>query len=119
MGTVFKARHRRMNRLVALKVLPTSLSKIPEAIARFQREVEAAARLQHPHIAAAYDADEADGVHFLVMEYVDGPTLAVYVRDRGPLPVPAAVRLIAQAARGTGRRPLRRGSSIATSSPAT
>jgi serine/threonine protein kinase/Leucine-rich repeat (LRR) protein len=100
MGTVFKARHRRMNRLVALKVLPTSLSKIPEAIARFQREVEAAARLHHPHVAAAYDADEAEGVHFLVMEYVDGPNLASYVRDRGPLPPPAAVRLIAQAARG-------------------
>jgi serine/threonine protein kinase/Leucine-rich repeat (LRR) protein len=100
MGTVFKARHRRMNRLVALKVLPASLSSIPEAIARFAREVEAAARLQHPHIAAAYDADEAEGVHFLVMEYVDGPNLSAYVREKGPLPVAAAVRLVAQAAKG-------------------
>ncbi|HZN33754.1 MAG TPA: protein kinase, partial [Pirellulaceae bacterium] len=87
MGAVFKARHRRMNRLVALKVLPQSLSSIPEAIARFQREVEAAARLTHPNIAAAYDADEAGGVHFLVMEYVEGPTLANYVKHRGSLPV--------------------------------
>ncbi len=100
MGTVFKARHRRMNRIVALKVLPSSLSNIPEAIARFAREVEAAAKLQHPHIAAAYDADEAEGVHFLVMEHVDGPNLAAYVREKGALPVAAAVRLVAQAAKG-------------------
>ena len=100
MGTVFKARHRRMNRIVALKVLPSSLSSIPEAIARFAREVEAAAKLQHSHIAAAYDADESEGVHFLVMEHVDGPNLAAYVREKGPLPVAAAVRLIAQAAQG-------------------
>jgi serine/threonine protein kinase/Leucine-rich repeat (LRR) protein len=100
MGTVFVARHKRMNRLVALKVLPTSLSGIAEAVTRFQREVEAAAKLHHQHIAAAYDADEASGVHFLVSEYVDGPNLAAYVRDKGPLPVAAAVRLAAQAARG-------------------
>src|SRR5262245_10580289 len=89
-----------MNRIVALKVLPSSLSSIPEAIARLAREVEAAAKLQHAHIAAAYDADEAEGVHFLVMEHVDGPNLAAYVRDKGALPVAAAVRLIAQAAQG-------------------
>lgn len=98
MGTVYKARHRRMNRLVALKVLPPSLSQMPEAIARFQREVEAAARLQHPHIAAAYDADEAGGVHFLVMEYVDGPNLSACVKQVGPLPLAVAVRLMIQAA---------------------
>jgi len=100
MGTVFKARHRRMNRLVALKILPPGLSSVPEAIARFQREVEAVARLTHPHIAAAYDADEAGGVHFLVMEYVDGPNLANYIKQRGPLPISVAVRLMTQAARG-------------------
>lgn len=100
MGTVFKAKHRRMNRLVALKVLPSALSIVPEAIARFQREVEAAARLQHTNVAAAYDADEAEGVHFLVMEYVDGPTLAAYVKTHGAVPLAAAVKLAAQAARG-------------------
>src|SRR5207249_2409153 len=62
--------------------------------------VEAAARLQHPNVAAAYDADEASGVHFLVMEHVDGPTLTTYVKQRGPLPLAVAIRLIAQAARG-------------------
>src|SRR5262245_40325703 len=100
MGTVYRARHRRMNRIVALKVLPQALSSVPEAILRFQREVEAAARLHHPNIAAAYDADEASGVHFLVMECVDGPNLANYVKQRGPLPVAIAVRLIQQAAMG-------------------
>jgi tRNA A-37 threonylcarbamoyl transferase component Bud32/Leucine-rich repeat (LRR) protein len=100
MGTVFRARHRRMNRVVALKVLPQALSSIPEAIARFQREVEAAARLQHPHIAAAFDADEEAGVHFLVMEYVDGPNLASYVKQRGALPLAVAVRLMIHAASG-------------------
>ncbi|MDX1948517.1 MAG: serine/threonine-protein kinase, partial [Pirellulaceae bacterium] len=100
MGAVFKARHRRMNRVVALKVLPAAMSSIPEAITRFQREVEAVARLSHPNIAAAYDADEAAGLHFLVMEHVDGPNLASYVRDKGALPIAAAVRLLAQAARG-------------------
>jgi serine/threonine protein kinase len=100
MGTVFKARHRRMNRLVALKVLPAALANVPEAIARFQREVQAAATLHHPNIAIAHDADEAAGVHFLVMEFVDGPTLAAYVKASGPLPLAAAVRLAAQTARG-------------------
>src|SRR5262245_4801985 len=100
MGTVFKAKHRRMNRLVALKVLPQALSSIPEAILRFQREVEAAARLHHPNIAAAFDADEEAGVHFLVMEYVDGPYLASYVKQRGPLPIAIAVRLMMHAASG-------------------
>ena len=50
--------------------------------------MQAAASLQHPNIATAYDADEAAGVHFLVMEYVDGPTLAAYVKATGPLPLP-------------------------------
>jgi serine/threonine protein kinase len=100
MGAVFKARHRRMNRLVALKVLPEALASIPEAIARFQREVQAAATLHHPNIATAYDADEAAGLHFLVMEYVEGPTLSAYVKATGPMPLAAAVGLVAQTARG-------------------
>lgn len=100
MGTVYKALHRRMNRIVALKVLPSSLSRMPDALARFQREVQAAARLHHTNLAAAYDADEASGIHFLVMEYCDGPNLSSYVKEAGPMPLAAAVRLMAQAARG-------------------
>lgn len=72
MGLVLKARHRRMERLVALKVLSPQVTKSPEAVRRFQREVKAAARLEHPNIVTAHDADEANGTHFLVMQYVDG-----------------------------------------------
>jgi len=100
MGMVFKAHHRRMKREVALKVLPPGLTNSPDAIARFHREVEAAAKLTHPNIAAAYDADESDGLHFLVMEYIDGPSLSAYVKESGVVNVGAAVNLILQAARG-------------------
>ena len=100
MGQVFKAEHHRMKRLVAIKTLPAKLMKDPAAVARFQREVEAAAKLRHPNIVAADDADEANGVHFLVMEYVDGRDLASLVKKHGPLPIPLAIDYILQAARG-------------------
>jgi serine/threonine protein kinase/Leucine-rich repeat (LRR) protein len=100
MGVVFKARHQRMKRIVALKILPPSMTSSPDAIQRFHREVEVAARLQHPNIAAAYDAGEADGIHFLVMEYVDGPNLSSYVKQVGPLQVAVATNLVVQTARG-------------------
>ncbi len=100
MGQVFKAEHRRMHRVVALKVLPKAVTKDAAAIARFQREVEAAAKLRHPNIVAADDADEAGGVHFLVMEFVEGTDLSALVKKDGPLPVAQAVNCILQAARG-------------------
>lgn len=100
MGLVYKAEHRRMRRVVALKVLSPQATKSPGAVQRFRREVEAAARLSHANIVAAYDADEAHGVHFLVMEYVDGFDLATLVRREGPLPVHDAIDFIVQAAQG-------------------
>jgi len=100
MGMVFEGRHRRMKRKVALKVLHKALTDSEDGIGRFHREVEAAAKLQHPNIAAAYDADEEDGIHFLVMELVEGPDLAGYVKEAGALPPAVAVQLITQAARG-------------------
>ena len=100
MGQVFKARHRRMERVVAIKTLPLATLKDPTSIARFQHEVVAAARLRHPNIVAADDADEAGGVHFLVMEYIDGRDLAAVVKESGPLPVVEAIGLVLQAARG-------------------
>ena len=100
MGVVYKARQRRMKRDVALKVLPEALTKSKDALARFHREVEAAAKLQHGNIAVAYDADESDGVHFLAMELVNGPNLSQYVKQHGPLPLPHAVALCLQTARG-------------------
>ncbi len=100
MGVVYKARHRRMKREVAVKVLPDVLTNSKEALARFHREVEMAAKLHHPNIAAAFDADEANGKHFLVMEYVDGWELSRYVKEFGPLPLRYAVALTIQAANG-------------------
>lgn len=100
MGQVFKAEHRRMKRLVAIKTLPASTMKDAAAVARFQREVEAAAKLRHTNIVAADDADEANGVHFLVMEYIDGKDLSATVKKNGPFPVAKAVNYILQAARG-------------------
>ena len=100
MGTVFKAEHRRMKRIVALKVMSPAGMKSADAVKRFHREVEAAAKLTHPHIVAALDADEARGVHFLVMEYVEGNDLAALVKKTGPIPVDKAVQYITQAARG-------------------
>ena len=100
MGQVFKAEHRRMKRVVAIKMLPPAVTKDAAASARFQREVEAAAKLSHPNIVAAYDADEANGVHFLVMEYVEGKDLSVLVKQDGPFSVEKAVSYILQAARG-------------------
>jgi Arc/MetJ-type ribon-helix-helix transcriptional regulator/predicted Ser/Thr protein kinase len=100
MGQVFKAKHRRMGRTVALKVLPPWASEKPSAVQRFQREVQAASKLIHPNVVTAYDADEAGGVHFLVMEFVEGEDLASRVSREGPLPVGQAVDFILQAARG-------------------
>lgn len=100
MGVVYLARHRRMKRLVALKVLPANLISSNSAITRFHREVEAAAKLSHPNIVQAYDADEASEIHFLVMEYVDGIDLDSYVEKCEILPIPLALDFIAQAARG-------------------
>jgi serine/threonine protein kinase len=100
MGQVYKARHRRMDRIVALKVLPSEAMKQPNAVQRFQQEVKAAAQLTHPNIVTAYDADEAGGVHFLVMEHVEGNDLASLGDETAKIPVGTAVDYIVQAARG-------------------
>ena len=100
MGVVLKAQHRRMKRIVAVKMLPAATMKSPDAVQRFYREVEAAAKLSHPNIVTAYDAREHGGRHCLVMEYVEGKDLAAVVKEHGPLPVPQAIECILQAARG-------------------
>ncbi|MBI3865937.1 MAG: protein kinase [Planctomycetia bacterium] len=100
MGQVFKAEHRRMKRIVAIKVLPTDLMKNPGIVARFEREVTAAARLNHPNIVTAFDANNVGGLHLLVMEYVEGSDLAIHVKENGRLPAHAAINYVLQAARG-------------------
>jgi len=100
MGQVFKAWRREMERTVALKVLSAKRIESRESVERFHREVKAAAKLEHPNIVTAYDAGEAEGVHFLVMQYVEGKDLACVLAERGPLPVAEAVDYVVQAARG-------------------
>lgn len=100
MGTVYKARHRRMKRVVALKVLQPKLSHDPTFVLRFQREVETIARLGHPNIVMAYDADVCDGGHFLVMEFIDGKDLSSLVHRLGVFPFDDALGMVRQAARG-------------------
>ena len=100
MGMVLKAEHRRMKRIVALKVLSPAVQKDADAARRFQREVQAAAKLDHPNIVTAFDADDANGTHFLVMQYVEGTDLAALVKEKGPLSVERALPCILQAARG-------------------
>ncbi|MBS0201364.1 MAG: SUMF1/EgtB/PvdO family nonheme iron enzyme [Planctomycetes bacterium] len=100
MGMVLKAEHRRMKRLVAIKMMSPSAVKTPDTLKRFHREVEAAAKLRHPNIVAADDADESNGTHFLVMEYVEGSDLSALVKKQGPLSIRNAVTCLIQAARG-------------------
>jgi serine/threonine protein kinase len=100
MGTVFRARHRRMNRLVALKVLSKDVVGTAALAQRFQREVETIARMSHPNIVMAHDADEGPAGPFLVMEFVNGRDLASDVQKQGPLSVDDAVDCILQSARG-------------------
>jgi|GEM_PF-2084865 len=100
MGAVYQARHRKLGKVVALKVLPGERLQDRHAVARFEREMRAVGQLDHPNIVAAHDAGEINGTHYLVMELVDGVDLATLVRQTGPLPVAEACELIRQAAQG-------------------
>jgi serine/threonine-protein kinase len=100
MGRVFKAEHRHMNRVVALKVLSPTVLQTDRARDLFMREVRAIAQLVHPNIVTAYDANESDGRFYLVLEYVDGPNLEQLVKAQGPLPYNQACDYVRQAAHG-------------------
>ena len=80
MGEVYRARDRKLGREVAVKVLPRTFADHPERVARFEREARVLAALNHPHIAAIYGFEEADGVRALILELVEGPTLADRLR---------------------------------------
>ena len=100
MGRVFKAHHTRLGRDVALKVIRKEKLSNPVAVQRFHQEVRAAAALQHPNVVLAFDADEADGLHFFSMELVDGTDLTKLVRQNGPMPVELACDAVRQGALG-------------------
>ena len=91
---------RRMKRQVAIKVLSPKTVADRAMLERFQREVQAVARLSHPNIVTAHDADDHRGTHFLVMEFVAGSDLNSHVRKHGRLPLRDAVEYIRQAACG-------------------
>jgi WD40 repeat protein/serine/threonine protein kinase len=100
MGTVYKALHRQLEKVVAIKLLPSERWNSPNARRRFDREMKAVGKFDHPHIVRAFDAGQADGLLFLVMEYVDGIDLSRLVRRIGPLPAADACELVRQAAIG-------------------
>jgi eukaryotic-like serine/threonine-protein kinase len=86
MGEVYRARDTRLERTVAIKVLPATLNANPELKQRFEREARAISALQHPHICVLHDVGHHDGTDFLVMEYLEGETLSERLK-RGPLPL--------------------------------
>src|SRR5262245_17831023 len=91
MGEVYKARDTRLDRTVAVKVLPAALADDLDARARFEREARAVAALDHPHICAIYDIGRAAGMDFIVMQYLAGETLASRLQ-KGPVPMGQAIR---------------------------
>jgi serine/threonine protein kinase len=99
MASVFKAAHQ-LGQVVAIKVLPPSMARDPQLLARFQREARLATRLKHPNVVRAFQVGEANGIHYLVMEYLQGETLDQVLKRRSRLPAPEGVRLIHQALLG-------------------
>src|SRR3954463_4404664 len=97
MGEVYKARDTRLERMVAIKVLPAHLSASPEVRARFEREARAISGLQHPNVCTLYDIGQQDGRDFLVMEFLEGETLERRL-GRGPMPAPELLRVAIQVA---------------------
>src|SRR5271170_3819081 len=92
MGEVYRARDTRLLRDVALKVLPASFTNDPERLRRFEQEARAVAALNHPNIVSVYDVGEADGVHYIVSELLEGESLRERIPAAG-MPVRKAIEL--------------------------
>src|SRR5215203_6335330 len=97
MGQVYRATDTRLKRQVAIKILTPSLAPNPDSLARFQREAEVLAALNHPHIAGIYGVEEAGGLNALVMEYVEGEDLSHRIAS-GPVPLDEAIAVARQIA---------------------
>jgi serine/threonine protein kinase len=101
MGEVYQARDTKLDRDVALKVLPEAFTSDPDRLARFEREAKVLASLNHPNIGSIYGVEEADGVKALVLELIEGPTLADRIK-LGPIPVDEALPIARQIAEALG-----------------
>ncbi|HEX3085771.1 MAG TPA: serine/threonine-protein kinase, partial [Pyrinomonadaceae bacterium] len=99
MGDVYLARDERLGRQIALKLLPKSFEDHQDWVGRFQHEARAASSISHPNVAHIYEVGEFRGRHYIAMEYIDGETLRMHLRNRGPLPVAEAVDIVTQVAR--------------------
>jgi serine/threonine-protein kinase len=100
MGQVFKAKHSKLGRVVAIKVIRREHLSHPDAIRRFHREIRAVAKLSHPNVVMAYDADQVGDTHFFVMEYVEGGNLSQLVKYQGVPPIGVACDYVRQIALG-------------------
>src|SRR5215471_18972513 len=125
MGEVYKATDTRLNRTVAIKVLPPHFADSPEMKQRFDREAQTVAALNHPNICTLYDVGRQGGIDFLVMEYLEGETLAARIQ-RGPIPLDEALEIAIQIAdalekahgQGVTHRDLKPGNVMVTESGA-
>src|SRR5437764_108639 len=97
MGEVYKARDTRLDRIIAIKILPEALAGDPQFRARFDREAHTISRLDHPHICALYDVGDHHGTSFLVMQFLEGETLEARLK-KGPLPLKEALTVAMQIA---------------------
>ena len=112
MGEVYRAHDTRLGRVVALKILPDTLLQHPEALARFRREAQLLASLNHPHIAVVYGLEESEHRLAIALEFVEGDGLDARLA-RGPMPIAEVMTISRQIAEGSKRR-TNAGSSIAT-----
>src|SRR5271167_1025341 len=124
-GEVYRARDTRLDRTVAVKILTQGVADTPEVRQRFEREARAVSSLSHPHICALYDIGQQDGIEYLVMEYLEGETLAARI-EKGPLTTADLLRYASQIAdaldkahrRGIVHRDLKPGNVMLTKSGA-
>ena len=93
MAVVYKARCTLLNRIVAIKVLKSEFASDEDFVRRFRREAQAAASLSHPNIVSIYDVGQEDGLHYIVMEYVEGKTLKELIKQKAPIPLTEVIEM--------------------------